>query len=606
MTHMNGLAGWVDFEGHLERRKLSIEAMSGLLTSRGGANAGIWCDPHIAMWQAAAPAMAACPAVLQTAEGAVVAAISGQVDNLADLTKCLEFDSIAKVNPAQVLLAAYLKWDDQLADALDGMFAFAVWDGRKRKLLLGRDRMGMQPLYYFLYQDGVMFGSEPKVLLASGRLRPRLNLAGISIAFQPRLAMPGETQLRDLHEVPAANMLVVRSGSSSLSQYWKLKSQAHTDDFDTTARRVRELVGASVRAQINSNQGFPIATMLSGGLDSSSVAALSMQVLRDQDRASDLHTYCIHFDEDESSFAPSAIRPDIDSPYAQLCSAHIGSQHQTVHITRGQIATALPDARCARDLPGWGQMDASMLILFREIRRHCGVALTGEIADELFGGYPQYFDPALVNRAQFPWLDEGPRLGSYLSKELFPRYDPHEDETQRYLNVLAQVPRLPGEEPGNARMREVLYVSMAGRLAVLLDRMDRMSIFAGVQVRFPFCEHRLVQYVWNIPWAMKTHQGMKSLLKEAMGDLLPKSTLSRKKSAYPHIQDSGYDQALADEAIAILNDRSAALASLFDKPRLLEFLQGLRAQGRCKRESHLLVQLIELERWMRSYEVTVD
>ncbi len=603
---MNALAGWVDFEGHLERHKLSIDAMSDALTSRGGAKAGLWRDPFIAMWQAAAPVTAASPAILQTAEGTLAAAFSGHIDNLATLAKQLKFDNITTINPAQVLLAAYLKWGDPLAEALDGMFAFAVWDGRKRKLLLGRDRMGMQPLYYFLDQGGIMFGSEPKVLLASGRLRPRLNLAGISIALQPRLAMPGETQLRDLHEVPAATVLVVRNGSTALSPYWKLQSQAHTDDFNTTARRVGELLDASVRAQINSRPGVHVATMLSGGLDSSSVTALSMRALRDQDRASDLHSYCIHFDEDESSFAPSAIRPDIDSPYAQLCAAHIGSQHQTVHITRGQIAAALTDARRARDLPGWGQMDASMLILFRTIRRQCGVALTGEIADELFGGYPQYFDAKLVNRAQFPWLDEGPRLGSYLSKELFPRYDPHEDETQRYQNVLAQVPRLPGEEPGNACMREVLYVSMAGRLAVLLDRMDRMSMFAGVQVRFPFCEHRLVEYVWNVPWALKTHQGMKGLLKEAMRDLLPESTLSRKKSAYPHIQDSGYDQALADEAIAILDDRGAALAPLFDKPRLRQFLQDMREQGRCKRESHVLVQLIELERWMHSYDVTVD
>lgn len=607
---MSGLAGWIDYECDLTKEQDTFGKMVAKLAMRGrDAQPGCWYDADAAMAQGAelgTTARGSQPCCLHTAEGSIVLAISGKVDNLEDLTRRLKpLDAGVPPSTSQILMDAYLKWGRNFVSRVDGMFAFAVWDGRQQKLLLGRDRLGLQPLYYFAHPNGVLFGSEPKVLLANPLFTARLNLESIGIALQPRLALPGETQLRGLLEVPAGHVLTLCDGSIASTRYWSLESRPHTEEFDQTARRVRELLAEAVATQVTHHRTGPVGAMLSGGLDSTSVAALSVQALRGIYQEADLRTYCIHFEEPRSSFAPSAIRPDIDSPYASLAAAHLGCKHATVYIGSEQIASSLADARRARDLPGWGQMDASMLTLFREMKQECRVAVTGEVADELFGGYPQYFDQALVNRAQFPWLDEGPRLGSYLSKELFPTFNAGKDEQARYHQVLSDVPRLYGEEPGNARMREILYVSMAGRLAVLLDRMDRMSMAAGIQVRFPFCDHRLVQYVWNIPWAMKTHQGMKGLLKAAMRDLLPGSTLDRKKSAYPHIQDAEYDLALADEALAVLDDPNAAVAPLFDVPQLRTFLQTMKAQGQCKRKSHLLVQLIELERWMRSYEVSI-
>jgi asparagine synthase (glutamine-hydrolysing) len=243
----------------------------------------------------------------------------------------------------------------------------------------------------------------------------------------------------------------------------------------------------------------------------------------------------------------------------------VGTEHTEVVLDPARLHDAVPAALAARDLPSLGQFDASMYLLFEKIRERFTVALSGEAADEVFGGYPWFFAPETVWSDTFPWLGNGPRLTDCLAPDIRARVRPHDDEHDRYATLLARVPRFDGETGLEARMREVLYLSLQGPLTYLLDRKDRMSMAVGLEVRVPFCDHRLLEYVWNVPWKMKTADGReKSLLRSAVADLLPAEVLQRRKSAYPATFAPAYGEQVLTELDSLLSSPDSALAGLLD------------------------------------------
>jgi asparagine synthase (glutamine-hydrolysing)/putative beta-lactam synthetase len=445
--------------------------------------------------------------------------------------------------------------------------------------------------------------------MANPLFEARLELSALPVLLQPRLALPGETPLAGLREVPPACLVSCTGGGPSVRRYWRLTSEPHHESFPQTAHHVRALLAEAVRGQAPASG--PCGAMLSGGVDSTSVAALAARSRRREHASGTLDTFCVEFGGAGTSFVPTELRPDVDSPYAAAAALFIGSRHHQVTATMADLLGAIPATRKARDLPGWGQFDASMYLLFQQMRRTCAVALSGEAADEFFGGYPYFFKPELVARDSFPWLGDGPQLCDYLSAEVKAAIDPCEDTRARYHQLLSGVPRLDGEDRLNARMREVLFLGMSGPLAVILDRKERMSMASGLEVRLPFCDHRLVQYVWNVPWPMKSRGGLKGLLKAAMADSLPPATLGRAKSAYPHVQDPGHEQALLAEARGVVNDSASPLAGIFDTPRLNSLMDEVCA-GTLRAAlpggasgAQLFVQLVEAHHWVGDYQVSL-
>ncbi|TLP57073.1 asparagine synthase (glutamine-hydrolyzing) [Microbispora triticiradicis] len=605
---MSGFVGWMDFRRDLGAQEDVLHAMADTMQHRGPDAKGLWLSRHAALGHRrlavgdTAGGAAGGDAQPLTAEigGETVAVVhAGEIYNAADL---------GGGSSEEVLLRSYLRWGDRLAERLDGMGAFAVWDGRSRRLLLGRDRMGLKPLYYFAYPGGILFASEPKGIMANPLFEARLDPAALPIVLQPRLTLPGETPLAGLREVPPGHVVIWSEDGPSPRRYWRLSSEPHRHSFEETTRHVRELLEDAVGRQVPASG--PCAAMLSGGVDSTSVAALAVRALAARDGRS-LDTFCVRFESDSAHFSPTELRPEVDAPYAADAAEFMGSRHHTVTVGLRDLLDAVPATRRARDLPGWGQFDASMYLLFREMREIGPVAMSGEAADEIFGGYPYFFKPELVNRDGFPWMGDGPRLADYLSPEMREMADPVEDERARLSQLLSEVPRLPGEDPENARMREVLHLGMSGPLAVVLDRKERMSMASGLEVRIPFCDHRLIEYVWNVPWSMKSRGGLKGLLKAAMADVLPPGTLNRRKSAYPHVHNPEYDHALIEEATWIVSDERSPIGRMFDRPRLAEFIRGIAAD-RLRPDlpggtsaPHMLIQLVEMRRWIEDYQVSL-
>ncbi|MEV7597698.1 asparagine synthase (glutamine-hydrolyzing) [Kitasatospora sp. NPDC089797] len=612
---MSGLVGWIDFRRDLVEHEDVLHAMTDTMRLRGPDTEGLWISGHAALGHrglsTSGTRAGSQPLPVDGERGSVVVAHIGEVYNADELRRELEgFGATFRSgSTAEVIGHAFLLWGSEFVTRVNGAYAFAIWDVRTRRAVLGRDRLGVKPLYYYAHGSGVLFATEPKGIMANPLFEARLDLTSLPLVLQPRLALPGETPLAGLAEVPPATVVTCSDTGLTRWRYWQLTSEPHHQDFDGTARHVRELLEDTVSRQLASD--VPLGAMLSGGVDSTSVAALAAQALRKEapDRA--LDTFCVQFESDDAHWVATELRPDIDAPYAAAAAEFLGTRHTTLTASTQQLLDVIPATRRARDLPGWGQFDASMYLLFQQMRRNCTVALTGEAADEVFGGYPYFFKDDVLGGSGFPWMGNGPKLSDYLSPEVTRLVDPQEDERARYAQLLSEVPRLTGEDAQNARMREVFFLGLSGPLAVILDRKERMSMSLGLDVRVPFCDHRLVEYVWNVPWSIKSRGGVKGLLKAAMADVLPSGTVNRKKSAYPHVQNPEYDRTLVREAAWIVNDRASPLAPLFDTERMNGLIRRIGANELRSElpggsnQAALLIQLVELHHWVDEYRVAL-
>jgi asparagine synthase (glutamine-hydrolysing)/putative beta-lactam synthetase len=541
-------------------------------------------------------------------EHTIAVTYAGSINNTQALQK--ELTTLGYVSASNagssILIQAYRCWGKDFVKKLIGAFAIAVWDEKQQKLLLYRDRMGIKPIYYTEIASGILFGSAPKSIMANELFQPTFEAEALQILLQPRLTLPGETPIKDFYEIPPAHVLEYSSNRLQLEAYWALESKPHTDSFEETAQKVRAILEEIVDDEMRANRN--VGAMLSGGLDSTSVAALLANSLAKNGEAK-LNTYCVDFTRSED-FASSELRPDIDAPYAQEAADHMKTNHTTLAFSVDDILNAIPATRTARDLPAWGQFDASMYSLFSKMKVENNLAFSGEGADEFFGGYPYLFNEELTMGNTFPWMGKSLRLSSFLAPEITAYFDPIADEAKRYEYLLSKVPKLAGEAPKEARMREVLYLGMSGPLQVIIDRKDKMSSALGLDMRIPFCDHRLVQYVWNIPWELKTTGGLKGLLKKAVEDIVPESTLKRKKSAYPHNQDDEYEAGLISEVKQILDDETSTIPQLFDVKKLKDFIAKMETNSLSASDfpggsspAYMLVHIIELDTWIKNYNV---
>ncbi|MER6978051.1 asparagine synthase (glutamine-hydrolyzing) [Streptomyces carpinensis] len=575
---MCGISGWVSYQRDLRSERPTAEAMNATMACRGPDAQGLWLDTHAVLGHRRL-AIIDLPGGVQpmsehTPDGDVVLVYSGEAYNYTELRDELRRlgHSFRTDSDTEVVLHGYLEWDADLPEHLNGMFAFALWDGRTDRLLLIRDRMGIKPLYYYATDDGILFGSEPKAILASPFVSRTVDLDGLRELFS-MAKTPGHAIWAGMREVEPGTVVTVERAGLHTRTYWQLSAAEHTDSQQDTIVRVRELLEDIVRRQLVSD--VPRCVLLSGGLDSSAITALAAQQLRGKET---VRSFAVDFVGQSENFIPDDLRATPDTPYVHDVVRHTGTDHEDIVLDPEGLAdpTVRAAAVRARDLPlGLGDLDQSLLLLFRAIRKHSTVALSGESADEVFGGYAWFHDPAARDAGTFPWLAALERLhgrggSSLLHPELQERLDLPGYIAQRYAQAMAQVPHLDGEkDPLERRMREVCYLHLTRFVRMLLDRKDRLSMATGLEVRVPFCDHRLVEYVFNTPWSMKTFDGReKSLLRAATSELLPRSVAERVKSPYPSTQDPAYVTKLQTQVRELLSADNSPALDLLDRTRL--------------------------------------
>ncbi|MFE9750150.1 asparagine synthase (glutamine-hydrolyzing) [Saccharothrix saharensis] len=584
---MCGIAGWISYRrdptAGSEVRRI-IEAMTRTMACRGPDGEGTWVDDHAALGHRRL-------AVIDIEGGRqpmsfghdgrtlLVTTYSGEIYNHRELREELRAlgHSFTTRSDTEVLLHAYLEWGEDFTTRLNGMYAFALWDPRDQQLLLVRDRLGIKPLYYHPTDDGVLFGSEPKAILAHPSVHPVVDAEGLAELFTVAKT-PGHGTYRGIHEVEPGHTVRVRHEGLSRRRYWALEARGHTDDLPTTIARVRELLDDIVARQLIAD--VPLCTLLSGGLDSSVITALTARELRSSGHGP-VRSFAVDFVGQSENFAADGLRGTPDKPYAHALAEHVRADHTDIVLDTATLTDQRHrDAvQTARDLPlAVGEVDTSLYLLFKAIRERSTVALSGEAADELFGGYRWFHDGAAAQADTFPWTGIFTSRGfsgdggvgtrtSLLDRGLLRKVDPGGYLEARYHEALAEVPRLRGEVGRDRRMREICYLHLTRHLQFWLDRKDRMSMATGLEVRVPYCDHRLVEYVFNVPWSMQTFDGReKSLLRAAAADVLPESVAQRVKSPYPSSQDPRYADDLRTRTRALLDDRSAPIRDLLDLP----------------------------------------
>lgn len=606
---MCGITGWVAFGHDLRLERPNLEAMTETMACRGPDDRGFWISHRAGLGHRRLAIIdlpgGRQPMSVTSPAGSVALVYSGETYNFAELREELggrghRFDTDSDT---EVVLHAYLEWDEAVAERLNGMYAFAIWDGRIEKLVMVRDRMGIKPLYYYPTPDGVLFGSEPKAILANPLAEHTVTLDGLRELFA-FVKTPGHAVWDGMREVEPGTVVTVDAQGLRATRYWLLRTQEHVDDLDTTVARVRELLFDIVRRQLVAD--VPRCTLLSGGLDSSVLTAIAAALLAQ--RGERVRSFAVDFVGQAENFVPDEMRSTPDAPYVHEVVTRCRTEHQDIILDPDQLAASEIRAKTlrARDVPtGLGDMDSSLYLLFKAIRRHSTVALSGESADEVFGGYQQFFDPVARAANTFPWhvlFRRHTGAVTLLNPELNRSLDLGRYIQDAYDTSVAAIERLDGESDFEWTMRKICHLHLTHFVRILLDRKDRISMALGLEVRVPFCDHRLVEYVYNAPWSFKAFDGReKSLLRAATRDLLPQSVVDRVKSPYPSTQDPRYVANLQHNGREYFAEPGHPVFDLVDRTWLAEQLKVNSTQlGRVGRMG--LERTLDLALWLDMYK----
>ncbi|MCX7921534.1 MAG: asparagine synthase (glutamine-hydrolyzing) [Clostridia bacterium] len=612
---MCGIAGWIDFKADLSQHKSIIEEMTKTLVPRGPDAEGIWTSSHAALGHrrliVVDPAGGIQPMVRKQGDSTYVLIYNGELYNTMDLRKELEAKGhiFYSNSDTEVLLVSFIEWGPDCVDHLNGIFAFGVWNEKEQSLFLARDRFGVKPLFYAVRESSLIFASELKAILKHPFVKPEIDSEGLAEIFALGPARtPGHGVFKNVSEVRPSHCMIYNAQGLHKHKYWSLESYPHTDSLEETIQKVRDLVIDTIERQLVSD--VPVCTFLSGGLDSSAISALAAKHFKNTNRGQ-LHTFSIDYVDNDIYFKPSDFQPNSDAPWVKRMSTEFDTLHHYITIDTPQLVKALVDAVEARDLPGMADVDSSLWLFCREIKKSHVVGLSGECADEVFGGYPWFHKKDALEANTFPWSRTMAERTKVLSPDIINFISPEDYVSRRYRETLDEVPRLQGEDPLEARRREMFYLNINWFMSTLLDRKDRMSMASGLEVRVPYCDHRLVQYVWNIPWSMKALGGReKGLLRQALKGILPDDVLERRKSPYPKTHNPAYEKAVHSWLLDILNDSSSPLLSLVDIKSIRQIASnesdyGKPWFGQLMATPQLFAYLIQIDTWMRKYNVSI-
>ncbi|MED3663580.1 asparagine synthase (glutamine-hydrolyzing) [Geobacillus stearothermophilus] len=613
---MCGITGCVHFGRNLRRERTVIDSMTETLAKRGPDDTNTWLDTHVAFGHkrlvVVDPAGGKQPMVRQKNGHRYTIVYNGELYNTEDIRKELlhkgyRFDGHSDT---EVLLAAYIEWKEQCVDWLNGIFAFAVWDGERELLFMARDRLGVKPLFYREDGGGLLFGSEVKAILAHPDVKAEVNYEGLAEVFGLGPSRtPGHGVFDGIRELRPAHALTFSRNGLRIWRYWNVESDVHRDSFEETVEKLRFLLTDAVTRQLISD--VPVCTFLSGGVDSSAITAIAANAFATAGKGP-LHTYSIDYEGNDQYFKANDFQPNTDAPFIEQVSNKFQTVHHRCVITQEELFRHLHEAVIVRDVPGMADVDSSLLWFCKQIRNRFVVSLSGECADEIFGGYPWFHRPDDLSRKGFPWMRSVDARMGLLKDEWRQKLRLDDYVQMRYEQTLAEVPRLEGESAEKAKRRELFYLNMIWFMTTLLDRKDRMSMGASLEVRVPFADHRIVEYVWNIPWDMKMYGGReKGLLRKALEGLLPEEVLYRKKSPYPKTHHPLYTKLVKQWLEQLLHDRSSVLHEFFDREKLLALIEteGKSFQvpwfGQLMTGPQLLAYLGQVHVWFDHYGIRI-
>lgn len=508
----------------------------------------------------------------------------------------------------EVILVGYIEYGPEFVKSMNGIFAYAIWDDYHQTISLFRDRLGIKPLFYTITDNTLVFGSELKALFQYPGIQPEIDRKGLCEI----LAIgPGKTYgcgvFKNFHEVLPGYYSIFKKEGYQEYPYWKLLSKPHTDSYEETIEKTSFLVKDSIKRQMVSD--IPICTFLSGGVDSSIVTAVCANELAKQ--GEQLNTFSFDFVDNEKYFKSNSFQPSMDRPYVDKMVSHFNTKHTYLICDNNKLADYLYDAVDARDLPCMADVESSLIYFCSEVVQQNKVTLTGECADEIFGGYPWFHKKESFEHHSFPWSVNMEPRKQLLKDDLIATLNMEQYVLETYEKSLKETPVLPGEDFTEKRRREIAYLNVKWFMCTLLDRLDRTSMHSGLEARVPLADHRILEYVWNVPWDIKCKDGeVKHLLRESAKDLLPSEILRRKKSPYPKTYHPEYEALLGNRLLAVLEDSSSPLNLLVDKDKVVKFINtpsdyGKPWYGQLMAGPQMLAYMLQINYWLDKYKIKV-
>lgn len=612
---MCGIAGWVDFSKDISCEKNILFSMSNTLIHRGPDSSGEWFDTHAIFAHRRLsiidPENGLQPMCREMDGSKYVITYNGELYNSTELRKQLEsFGWKFYTNcDTEVLLVSYMHWAEECLQKINGIYAFAVWDQRKERLFLARDRFGVKPLFYAVIDSSLIFGSELKTLLAHPQIKPEPTSEGVRDIFVLGPSRtPGNGIYKNVFELKPSEYLIMNKSHIIAKKYWSLMSMPHEDNEEDTIEHLYYLIKDSIERQLVSD--VPVCAFLSGGLDSSTITAFASMWLNSK-KGINLNTFSVDYEDNSKYFKSNLFQPDADDSWIQKMSEDFSTSHHKVLINTDQLVWSLEKAVEARDLPGMADIDSSLWLFCRKVKKHAKVAISGECADEILGGYPWFYNHNFTGKNIFPWAANIKDKYKIFTDEFINFINPDEYMSKRYAETLSEVPILPEESEEQKKKRELFYINIVWFMGMLLERKDRMSMAHGLEVRVPYCDHRLAQYAWNIPWNLKYYKNReKGLFREAVSKVLPFEIAWRKKSPYPKTHNPLYENKVKNIVLEISKDATSPLNNIIDINKLNNLVsmpQGYTEPwfGQLMSRPQLFAYVIQIYFWMKKYNICI-
>ena len=612
---MCGIVGFVNYKQDISNYKSILLQMNNTLSRRGPDEEGDFIDKHVALAHkrlividpdgGKQPMRKKVP----TPNSHFTIVYNGQIYNTKELRQILEEHDFTfeSHSDTEVLLKSYIYYGRDVVNHLNGIFAFAIWDSEKEELFMARDHFGVKPLFYTIQNNSFIFASEIKALFQYPGVQKILDKQGICELFGIGPAhTPGTTIFNNIFELKPAHFAIFNRSGLHIEKYWSLKSEPHTETFAQTCTHLDFLLKDAITRQLVSD--VPLCTFLSGGLDSSIITKYAADYCYENDLPP-LDTYSIDYVDNDKNFVKSDFQPNSDNYYINLMVNRLHTNHHPIVIDTPELAEYLEDAMIARDMPGMADIDSSLLLFCKNVKPTATVSLTGECADEIFGGYPWFFREDALQSGTFPWSIAISERQTLLHPSIAKKVELKDYINYRYQESLSELEILDTDSIETAEKRKISHLTMNWFMQTLLDRSDRMAMYNGFELRVPFCDYRLAQYVWNITWEIKALNGReKGLLRYVSRKYLPAEIVDRKKSPYPKTHNPTYLAKVKSMLSDIMANRQAPINYLLNREYILNILEtdGKAFSrpwfGQLMTGPQLMAYLCQVNMWLEKYK----
>lgn len=611
---MCGILGIINFHKNILDDKEILFKMENSLTKRGPDEEGHYLSKNVLFGHRRLVVVdkdgGKQPMIKNIENKEYILIYNGELYNTEDLRKDLlnkgfKFNSYSDT---EVLLNSYICYKEKTVEKLNGIFSFAVFDKKENTIFLARDQMGVKPLFYSIKNNNIIFASEIKAILCHPDIKPIVDEKGLTELFALGPSrIPGSGVFKDIKEIPPAHYMIINKDNCILKEYWNVKAEENTETLEEIINHTRTLLIDAIKRQLVGD--VPLCTFLSGGLDSSAISAIVSNEFKKKNKI--LTTYSIDYEDNDKYFKSSLFQPTSDEYWAEEMAKFIGSNHKTITLNHKNLAYALYNATEANDLPQMADVDSSLFLFCKEVRKDFVISLSGECADELFGGYPWFTRTELKYANTFPWSRFINDRLSILNDGI-KKLELEELSQAMYKDTLKKVPHLDNEDKEDFRMRELFYLNIKWFMVTLLNRKDRMSMANSLEVRVPFADINLAQYAFNIPSKIKLLEGReKGLLRKSLEGILPRDIIYRKKSPYPKTHNPIYTEIVCSIMKNILNNKTSPILSLIDKEKVKEIVKTKGSSykvpwyGQLMTGPQLIAYLIQVNYWLEKYNIDI-